>query len=314
VEPLDFRVTMMHHPSHHVPDLEEADDWLERVFGRPSIPVASVLSQLTVRSDWPRDHAIYTLIGDTFFTTIDPKRFVVGGVQHYPTVAKPHLRDLGWSVDGHADAYRALRREGFRAANSLGEISDGDDPPKGPNDPAPFVTLKEETGLSYQFFPAGRFPGDPRTEPGWVLPAASPDDPLGIERCSHHTILTHRPERARRVYVDALGAEIVHEGRDELRGATSTFLHVGGSTLEYAVPDTGSPAHEEWLAGDPSDTYHAITWKVADLERAEKHLEAQGVGILTRSTDTIVTDPMTSLGIPWGFSSVLVPGDPRDTA
>ena len=268
----------------------------------------------TVRSDWPTDHAIYTLIGDTFFATIDPTRFVIDGVQHYPTAARPHLRDFGWSVEGHADAYRALRRQGFRAANSLGEIGDGDEPPRGPNDPAPFVTLQEETGLSYQFFPAGRFPGDPRTEPGWVVPPASEDDPLGIERCSHHTILTGRPERALKVYVDALGAEIVHEGRDDLRRATSTFLHVGGSTLEYAVPDAGSLAYADWLTGDPNDIYHAITWKVADLERAEKHLEAQAVTILMRSADTIVTDPTTSLGIPWGFSSALVPGDPRATA
>ena len=27
--------------------------------------------------------------------------------------------------------------------------------------------------------------------------------------------------------------------------------------------------------------------------------------------DTLVTDPATSLGIPWGFTSRLTPGDPR---
>lgn len=46
-----FRVTMMHHPSHHVLDLDDTAEWFERVFGRSSTPIAEVLSHLTVRPD-----------------------------------------------------------------------------------------------------------------------------------------------------------------------------------------------------------------------------------------------------------------------
>jgi hypothetical protein len=81
--------------------------------------------------------------------------------------------------------------------------------------------------------------------------------------------------------------------------------------VEYAVPDAGSRAHAAWAGDAPADTYHAITWQVADLDRAEAHLRAQGVGIAVRRGDALVTDPATSIGIPWGFSSTLVPGDPR---
>jgi hypothetical protein len=38
------------------------------------------------------------------------------------------------------------------------------------------------------------------------------------------------------------------------------------------------------------------------------------VRILMRSSDTLVTDPATSLGIPWGFTSAVIPGDPRPNA
>ena len=41
--------------------------------------------------------------------------------------------------------------------------------------------------------------------------------------------------------------------------------------------------------------------------------QSSGVRIAARSADTIVTDPATSLGIPWGFTTRLVPGDPRAT-
>ena len=103
----------------------------------------------------------------------------------------------------------------------------------------------------------------------------------------------------------------MHEGRDEIRGTSSTYVHLADSMLEYAVPDVGTSAHADWTHDDPNDTYHAITWKVADLGRAEHHLEAQGVRIQVRSDDTIVTDPDTSLGVPWGFTTTLTPGDPR---
>jgi catechol 2,3-dioxygenase-like lactoylglutathione lyase family enzyme len=138
-------------------------------------------------------------------------------------------------------------------------------------------------------------------------------DPLALERCSHHTILTNQLERALGLYRDALGGEIVHEGRNELLGATSTYVHIGDSTLEFAVPDTGTEADEARAKNDPKDTYYALTWKTADLERTERHLESQGVRIRVRSADLIVTDPETSLGVPWGFSTALIAGDPRAT-
>jgi hypothetical protein len=104
---------------------------------------------------------------------------------------------------------------------------------------------------------------------------------------------------------------MIDEGRDELRGITGICIYLGDGVLEYAVPDPGSAGYADWLLDDPYDTYHAITWKVADLNKAERHLEDQGVRILARSEDTIVTDPRTSFGIPWGFTTTLRPGDPR---
>lgn len=313
-EEQQFLITLMHHPSHHVFDLDDAEQWFERVFHCSSTPIDKVLSRLTVRPDWPRDYSIYTSIRDVFFDTIDPKRFVIDGVQRYADIDKPHLKDFGFTVDGMTGAYRALKRYGIRVTNTLGQIAEGDDPPKGPNDPAPFSTLRQETGLRYKFYPAMRFPADPRTEPGWVLPPVSDDDPLGIDCCSHHTILTSKPERAVKLLVEILGGEVIREGRGELRGTTSIYIHIGGSTLEYAVPDPGTAAYADLLRTDPEDTYHAITWKVVDVGRAERHLKKQDVKIRTRSDDMIVTDPETSLGIPWGFTTRLPSGDPRTRA
>ena len=309
-----YRVEMMHHPSHHVIDLPAAERWFERVFGRPSTSIAVVLGD-SASSDFPRDYSFYTPISDVLFDTIDPRRFVVGGVQRYASIDQPHLKELGWYVDGSPELYRELKGRGIRVTGTTGQLLDADEVPMmAPGLAAPFHCVRGDVGLRYQFYPAAmNLPVDPRKSPGWVVPPVSDDDPLGIVCCSHHTILTGRPDRARTFVVDVLGGEIVHEGRDELRGASTTLFHLADALLEYGVPDPGTAAHEDWANDDPNDTYHAITWKVADLEQTERHLARHGVRIRSRSEDTVITDPATSLGVPWGFSLRSRPGDPRDT-
>jgi hypothetical protein len=235
-------------------------------------------------------------------------------VQRYPTVTEPRLNGVGWYIDGVVEAYRELKRQGIRMTDQFEDLVEGDDLPSNAAGPSSmmFFTLREDTGLRHQFLPLRPDSSyDPRTAEGWVLPPVSHDDPLGLVCCSHHTVLTGQPERALKFVVDTLGGDIIHRGRNDLLGATSTYVYLAESVLEYAVPDSGTTAYAEWAKDDPNDTYYAITWKVVDLERVELHLDEQGVGILTRSNDMLVTDPGTSIGIPWGFSRNLVPGDPR---
>src|SRR5580698_3717105 len=125
----DFRVTMMYHPSHHLPDLVEAEEWLPRVFGRPSNSLASLSAGAPPLPGYPNDYSIFTPISDVLFDTIDPKRYVLLGVQRYATVEQPHLKGFGWYCEGIADLYRELKRQGIRITSQLDELADGDDPP-----------------------------------------------------------------------------------------------------------------------------------------------------------------------------------------
>lgn len=308
-----FRVTRLYHPSHHVTSLAEGEAWFERVFGRSSRPMAEMTRGAPASPGYPTDYSTFTPISDVLFDMIDPERYVLNGVQHYPSVHRPHLKGFGWYVDGVADAYRALRGLGVAMVGQLGESAEGEDPPTAPGSPMPiFFTVPESAGLRYEFLPQIPFPLDHRLADGWTVPPPAPDDPLGIERCSHHTVLTDRPERALRVVVDGLGGTVVHEGRDEVLGAHSTYVRLADALFQYAVPDPDTPAHADWAAGASDDTYHSLTWKVADLDKAARHLEAQGVQIRTRTEDTLVTVPETSLGIPWGFTTAPPPGGEKN--
>ncbi len=312
VAPRPFRLTMMFHPSHRVPDLDEADRWFERVFGATTTRLAALSGGGEQDPDNRNDYSMFTPIRDVVFDTIDPKLLIKEGVQRYPTIDTPHLNGFGWYVEGLPEAYRALKSSGFQIVDQRDEPAVGDDPPMVIGGGLPmFWTTPEDAGLRYQFLPPIPFPGDPRVTPDWVLPPVSDDDPLGIERCSHHTVLTDRRERAVRLFVGVLGGTVIHEGRDDVIGATSTYVHLADGVYEFATPDEGTAVHADWAASAPSDTYHALTFRVVDLDRAERHLLDQGVRIRTRTSDAIVTVPETSLGIPWGFVTELTPGDPR---
>lgn len=313
----DFSITMMFHPSHDVADLDEAERWYERVFGAPSTPLSSV-NQLAegAKPDraYPRNYSTFTPIRDVLFDTIDPSLYVFHGAQQLPKIDEPHLRMLVWYVDGMDGLYRTLRRNGVRLMNQVNEIHEGEEAPESYASKMTLMfTVPEDAGLRYALFPADfHIPFDPRIQPGFELSQSPGTNPLGLDRCSHHTILTDKPKRAIRFH-ELLGARTFHEGRNALLGATSTYMHLADSTVEIAVPDEGTDAWADWRKRAPNDSYHALTWKVEDLAHAERHLTAQGVRIRSRSDDMLITDPKTSLGIPWAFTTALVPGDPRQT-
>jgi catechol 2,3-dioxygenase-like lactoylglutathione lyase family enzyme len=311
---MSYQVKMMFHPSHRVPDLQEADAFFNRVFGRECKMMYELIPREVAEAtpDYPRDYCTFTLIQDVFFDTIDPKRYVIDGEQRYPTVTEPYLRSFGWYVDGLADLYPVLRENGIRCFDQLNVIGDDDPPRSAGGAGLLYWAVPEDAGLSYEFFPAERpFPGDERAKADWHLPPISPDDPLGIERCSHHTVLTRDLERALKLVVTVLGGEVIGERENQNPASESTFVHLAGSTLEYVVPQGDSPLVQAMERNLPQDTYHSITWKVANLDTAAGHLQSAGVQLQTRRDDLIVTDPATSLGIPWGFTTSLIPEDPR---
>ncbi len=306
---------LLYHPSHRVPDLGAAEEFFSRVFGRPSTPLAA-LARPRPDGTPPApgtvpDHSTFTVVADVLFDSIDPRRYVVDGVQRYPDVTEPHLEGLGWYVEDIGSTYRSLREHGFTVVDQLDRTATGDEPPTAAGSPMPLCfTVPGDAGLRYELVPRFPFPLDPRLDPGWELPAPSDDDPLGIVRCAHHTVLTRRPDRALRLLVDVLGGTVVDEGRDEVLGATATWVHLGDAVLQCATPDDGTEAAAD-AARSPDDTYHALAWQVLDLDRAERHLRSVGVGIRARSDADVVVDPATALGVPWRFTTSRAPGDPR---
>jgi catechol 2,3-dioxygenase-like lactoylglutathione lyase family enzyme len=309
--PESFRVTRMYHPSFHAPDLDEVESWFARVFGAPSTNIYETFKGRD-NGDYPTSYSTFTPMADVLMDTIAPTRYVLNGVQQYASVDKPHLKTIGWFDDNPEAVYQALRTAGIAMVNQFGKPAEGETAPRSAGSGAMpiYFTTPESAGLRHEFLPDFPFKLDHRNVPGWT-PAAAPEGPLGLVRCAYHTLLTDNPQRALHTLVDALGGRVIHESRDEVIGATARYVLLADTVLQVAVPDQGTAAHADWTTAAPNDTYHSLTFQVADLDRAADHLKSQGVSLRSRTDDTLVTDPDTSINVPWGFTAGLVPGDTR---
>ena len=308
---MPYTLKHLYHSTHWVPDLKEATDFFGRVFGRESTVLGEYLGtrQRDVPAGFRNDYATFTPIAEVQLECVDPALLVIDGTQVHESVREPSLGALAWFVDGIEDLWSEMRRRNLHGMDQRNQMPQGKGPPLDVSSTPIIFTLPEETGLSYElcvYMPRR----DPRGDP--PVPTVSPTDPLGIECCSHHTVLTDKPDRAQRFLVDVLGGRILHQGPNGLLAAQSSYIALADAVVEVAQPlEEGSPAMEAWERSAPLDTYYSLTWKVRDLDGVAQHLEATAVRIETGTDTTIVTDPADGLGIAWGFSTELTEGDPR---
>ena len=91
----------------------------------------------------------------------------------------------------------------------------------------------------------------------------------------------------------------------------SVFMFVGNETVvELARPTTTDSLLARDLA-ENGELPHAVTFKVLDLEAAERHVEKVGTRIVDRSGDTLTLDPDDTFEAVYTFTDRTIPGDPR---
>jgi|GEM_PF-4197113 len=315
-----YSVTRMFHPTHHVPDLEAVVEWFRRVFGRESRTLSGTPQQAEIerhRPGYPTQYSAFTPIGEVLFETLAPHLLVKNGRQSYPSVDRPILRDFAWYVDGVGDLYPRLHEEGIRTIRQHGSDPDAEPPRAEFADLILYWADPADAGLRYEFYDPRGGMLDHRKDPAWSL-ADAPDcdpavDPLGILLCSHHTVLTARPERALRLLVDILHGTVIDAGRNEQWETESTFVAIGDGVIEVGRPlREDSPAAADLRSRGGTDAYHGITWCVRDLDAVKDHLGRQKVGLQSEEETMVITDPADSIGIPFGFTTRLIAGDTRE--
>ncbi|HEY5849018.1 MAG TPA: hypothetical protein VIT42_19720 [Microlunatus sp.] len=302
-------VTAMYHPTLGVHDLEVAREWFRRVFDRPDFRWEDTLDPDLLDPEYPRNYSFFFFIKDLHYVVLCPELHAQGalkGQTRYRDVPEGMI-GVGWYTDNAVTMFDQLTQHGFTSHDQKGRRITADNPPVSPMAPDIYVGFTDPgpAGYRHEFVEIGERhleyyarQADPRLRPGWMLPPVDPADPLQIVRTSHHTFITTDLDRATRLYVDAAGGRIINRGRNAALQADSTYVALGDSVVEFAVPDPESPAAQ--TAANGLDYYKGITLQVADLNAVQTHLNRVSV-TCHRDGDLVTIEPADAFGMQWRF-------------
>jgi catechol 2,3-dioxygenase-like lactoylglutathione lyase family enzyme len=300
---------MMFHPTLIVEDLEEATLWFRRVFGRREVRWEEKWDLSLLNPTYPINYSYFFVVGDVSLDVLAPSLLVLPGDREAVYPRGEGLSDIAWSTSQIEDVSRQLERSGFRTRDQEGTIiRDGNVPESNLVADCPMIwSLPEDTGLTYEFYqmaerhwPRYSRRADPRLNPAWVPGEVDSDDPLGVVRSVHHTVLTEDRGRAIRLYVDVLGGMLAGAGYDARIDADYVLIQYAKSVLQFSTPRSAPIVDVLSGAETHSDQYLGITFEVIDLDAVDAHLTRHGVAF-DRDDTGIFTIAAESKGAVWGF-------------
>ena len=153
----DFRVKMLYHPSHHVPDLGEAERWFERVFGRRSTSLASMTAVTGRPPGIPHRLSRRSRRSATCCSTPSTQSDMCSSATALPDCRAAAPEWIRLVPPRTAEVYRELRRYGSRSS----------------------ATRRARRGVtSLRLQPARRCRSTSRTRGRWACATISSPDPL----------------------------------------------------------------------------------------------------------------------------------------
>ena len=293
------------HLIHIVDNEDEADAWYDEVFAPMRF---SEKHWMDSEKRW----ASLSMVSDLMIEVIEPSSAEEDQVMPLPKFRNrfgQHYHSLSWYVEPGTikPLFDSLRALGVRIAKPGGGMF-----PEGDIDPGPVMfTHPKDTYGQIEFMDVGRhwLEYDPRFQEGWSTAPWADEHPLGIQRVSHFTTGVNDLDRARSLFVDALGGKVLHAETGQMKD--SVYVWVGNdSVVELAKPLAFGTRLADDLAAN-GELPHACTFTVRDLDAAERHIDKVGVRVADRDGDTFTLDPADCFGAVYAFTSGSVPGDPR---
>jgi len=304
---MTVRVGRNFHIVHMTGDLRELDLWYYDVLSVQRFQPDNYMPA-------EKRDASLVLVGDLCMEPLAPA-FRVDGWDEMPLGRfynrfGSRLHSLAWYVDeGFDELYQRLHDAGIRMFGTGGVTQQGG-VPQGALFTHPRDTC---TQLEFMVAPSAdgpRWQRDPRYHAGWSPRWWADIHPLHIERASYATVSVRDVDAARDLYVDVLGATLLHEGENPATRSRDAYVLLGDLVVDFAQPlDAESPLAEDMERFGPS--LASMTFEVADLASAEAHLTGKGVRLAVNDGTTLVSDPATTGGAVMCFTSASVPGDPR---
>jgi catechol 2,3-dioxygenase-like lactoylglutathione lyase family enzyme len=212
------------------------------------------------------------------------------------------------SAEDMPELFQQLVADGVRIYSGTG-VPSPDAPPAGA-----LFTHPRDTITQLEFIPPPS-PESPlrdlRFSEGFDLGKWANEHPLHTLKSSHTTLAVTDMEQARDVYVKSLGGKLLYEGEMPLQRTRSAFVAVGTDlVIELAQPlDESTPIGADMASR--SQSLYSVSLRVRDLGEAEAYLTSKGFRFELRDDQFLFSDPASSQGVVFGFTTWDIPGDTR---
>jgi Glyoxalase/Bleomycin resistance protein/Dioxygenase superfamily len=216
-----------------------------------------------------------------------------------------HWHSIAWYTDDAGEVWQRCTDNGVRVF-----VEGGVRTTERPSPNAAIMTHPKDTIAQLEFFnPYGTLmeEKDPRLQPGWDPTWWADNHPLGLVGLAYATVLTRDLDQARKVYTDVLGGTLVGESNSELTGTHNNYVLVGDTVVELATPTRDGTLAADDMAAN-GQIFHSATFRVKDLDQAEKYLQSKGIESLARDEHTLLTSPDTTHGVPFRWTTSDISG------
>lgn len=203
-----------------------------------------------------------------------------------------HWHSAAWYTDDAGELWQRFTDNGIRVYVEGGRLTD-----ERPAASSAIMTHPKDTLMQLEFInpPANITDKDPRLKADWDPAWWLDNHPLGLHGLAYTTVLAKNLDRARTVYVDVIGGELLDEGDSSLTGTRDLYVKVGEVVVQISQPVSGGTIAAEDMAAN-GEIHHAAAWRIEDLEQAESYLAAKGIKTAARDDHTLISDPATTHG------------------
>lgn len=297
------------HIIHMTGDLPALEKWYDDVFS-----VGRGFLDHHYMEGEKRDASL-VLLGDSVIEPLAPA-FRVEGWESMPLGRfynrfGNHWHSVAWYTDDAGEMWQRCKDNDVRVYVEGGVLTD-----ERPAPSSAIMTHPKDTITQLEFMnPEGTIADqDPRIngsdfDPGWWIE----NHPVKTPGLAYTTILTKDLERATAVYADILGGTVLHKGSSTLTGTDDVYVQLGDTVVQLSTPNADGTIAAADLAAN-KEIHHAAAFKVLDLEDTEEYFDSKGIRTLARDDRTIITDPTTTHGVAFRWTTWDVPGGPRDAA
>jgi catechol 2,3-dioxygenase-like lactoylglutathione lyase family enzyme len=296
------------HVIHMTDDIAALDAWYDDVFA-----VNRWIAD-NYNADLHR-HASLVGIGDLCIEPMQPAfadhGWNRGPIGRYYERAGVSWHSVAWYVDdvrGLTELRDALERADVELLALLGGKLEHD--ADAPED-RPIFTHPNSTVTQLEFMVPTPLLYDPRLHPSYRATWWHDTHPLHARKTSHFTLATRDLDRARDLYVDVIGGTLLHEGENDVLHTRSAYVAVGrDDVVELAEPlDAGTPV-ADYVEAEHHGLF-AVWLQVEDLAVATRYLASKGIAARREDGLSFLSDPATTHGVHWGFTTASIPGDTR---